>query len=101
MSQAVGTTAAIGSLPSVFDTEPSEWYEQVRGLGPVVWDEELEAWLVSSYAVVKQMALSDHELWDTARAPSLENPPFGMSREELVDFNLAASFIGFQRGDDY
>jgi cytochrome P450 len=101
MRDSAATTGEAGSLTSVFDAEPSEWYEEVRQLGPVVWDEGLESWLVTSYDLVKLMALADHELWETPRAPSLEHPPFGMSREELVDFNLAASFIGFQRGPDY
>ena len=37
------------SLASLVDCDPFPFYESLRARGPVVWDDEMEAWLVTSH----------------------------------------------------
>lgn len=62
LRDSVPTTAGIGSLISIDGIAPWDFYERVRELGEVVWDHELNAWLVSSHRLVREIG-RDGDLW--------------------------------------
>ena len=63
VNASVPTTDSIGSILDQEDVEPWEWFQQVRDLGEVVWDEKAHAWLVTSYDAVLQMSQQDIDVW--------------------------------------
>src|SRR5919204_759856 len=97
----VVTTASIGT----FDKGPTPWpyYAKLAELGEVVWDEGMNAWLVSSYRVMKEAALQDHDVWDTPRiADAPVSPIKGMSKEQWIEFfGPKASAIALLNGQAY
>lgn len=81
------TTEGIGSFTSTFNTDPWEFYEQVRARGDVVWDEEAEIWLLTSYKAVKELAMQDLERWsDPFLTFDPEAPQFGLERMDWVNY---------------
>src|SRR5688572_12484001 len=78
------TTAAttVGSLKHTSGMEPWTFYEQVRELGDLVWDEEMNGWLITSYDLIKEVGRADEELWRSPFTPNLERPPLGMDPDE-------------------
>jgi cytochrome P450 len=79
-------TRAATSLNLTADEDPWEYFEDLRGGGEVVWDEEIEAWLVTSYAACKEMARGDDTLWRPVYIPNDDRPMVGMDNETLVEF---------------
>src|SRR5919201_141267 len=63
----------------------------------------MNAWLVSSYRVMKEAALQDHDVWDTPRiADALVSPIKGMSKEQWIEFfGPKASAIALLNGQAY
>lgn len=51
-------------MRSTEDSEPFDFYAELRTQGQVVWDQGLHAWLVNSYAACKEMLLNDEKLFD-------------------------------------
>jgi cytochrome P450 len=84
--QEIATTAGVGSLGSVTDEVPFEWYDRLRQRGDIVWDEEREAWLVLSYALLREMWRNDEVIWHPPFVHDPEYPLFGMTREEWTEF---------------
>jgi cytochrome P450 len=82
----VPTTEGIGSLSQTADVEPWEFFERVRDAGDVVWDEAAHAWLVSSYELVREIALADQELWRGPFVPDPARPPCGLPLETWLWF---------------
>jgi cytochrome P450 len=81
------TTAGLGgSLTTTADVAPWDYFDRVREAGDVVWDEGLNAWLVSSYELVKDMTRRDHDLWQAPFVPDPEHPPLGLPLDEWTDF---------------
>jgi cytochrome P450 len=71
----------VPSLNSTAEVEPWDYFDEVRRAGDVTWDAEQNAWLVSSYELVKQFAFDDGELWRDPFLPDVEQPPFGLDPE--------------------
>ncbi len=69
------TSAGLPSLTTLHDVEPWPFFEQVRELGPVVWDEGLQAWLVTSHELLKEIARSHEVIWGSARSNELTGLP--------------------------
>lgn len=84
----VRTTSELGlpPIPSIAGTEPWRYYEQLRRAGGIVWDDEMEAWLVGSYDLARQMGVDEGTVWHHPRIPVDEYTPFGWSREDWFDF---------------
>jgi cytochrome P450 len=81
------TDAGLPSLGSGADgLEPWEYFEQVRALGDVVWDEGMNAWLVTSHELLKEMARNDgdEKIWGSSRADDVDLLP--VSLEEWLGF---------------
>jgi cytochrome P450 len=57
------TQTRLPSYRSTADEDPYGFYDRVREAGDVVWDEELGAWLVTSYAACKEMFRNDKVLF--------------------------------------
>jgi cytochrome P450 len=100
----------VGSLQETFDAEPWRFVERVRAAGDIVWDEELNAWLVTSYELMRQIGRDDETLW--ARRPEdvdemfrqrewLER--FGMTEDERLQFQRygATKNLFASRGEDH
>jgi cytochrome P450 len=79
-------TAAIGTLTDTTDVEPWGYFDSLRAAGDVVWDEQLGAWLVSSFDLIKQMSRDDDTLWRNFALDAEFPPPSGLSVEEWVEF---------------
>jgi cytochrome P450 len=89
---APSTTREIGSVRTATDyAEPWEYGERLRSVGEIVWDEESDAWLVSSYELIRQVALGDCVSWSRLESylvnkdDSLPEPRYlGLTREDAV-----------------
>jgi cytochrome P450 len=77
-------TAGLPSLGSAADIEPWEYLEQIRALGDVVWDEEMNAWLVTSHQLLKEISRNDEKLWVSARSDDVTRLP--VSLDEWLGF---------------
>jgi cytochrome P450 len=81
-----GSTAVVvsdlESFATTQDSNPWDYYEQLRALGDVVWDEREKAWLVSSYDLIKEMWLANDSIWQPPFVYDPQNPPMGLSREK-------------------
>jgi cytochrome P450 len=68
--------------------------------GQALWDEERGAWLVPTYAAVRQINL-DEEQWRPAGVPvDDELMPFGISREKYLEFEGAKKIVGL-KGEEH
>lgn len=85
-SAAAATTTDVGSFATTFDADPWDYYERLRELGPVVWDETLKAWLVHSQSLLKAMQLDDDVVWRGSVVYDQERPQLGMTREEWTEY---------------
>lgn len=56
------STGMVDSILSVSE-EPWDWYDGVRALGEIVWDDGASAWLVTSHRLIKEMLRKDIKLW--------------------------------------
>ena len=54
--------AVFPSYRSTIDEDPYGFYERVREAGDVVWDEAVNAWLVTSYPLVREVMRQDKKL---------------------------------------
>lgn len=76
--------AGLPSLSSAADVEPWELLERFRAVGDVVWDEDMQAWLVTSHELLRQIARNDEEVWGSARAEEVHGLP--VTLEEWLGF---------------
>jgi cytochrome P450 len=72
------------SLPELGDREPWDFYEAIRQAGGIAWDEQLGAWLVSSFDLMKEIGRADNKLWLTQDL--FGEAPGGMTREDWRAF---------------
>ncbi|HEY1365903.1 MAG TPA: cytochrome P450 [Gaiellaceae bacterium] len=75
-----------GSLNSTANADPWAYFEELREGGEVVWDDEMNAWLVTSYEACKEMARGDDTFWRPVYIPNDDRPMLGLSREALAQF---------------
>jgi cytochrome P450 len=59
------TSAGLGSFTSTVGSEPFDYYERLRALGDVVWDDNLNSWLVISHEATKEVLRNDQQCWDS------------------------------------
>ena len=76
----------MSSLNLTADVEPWTYFEEVRRGGEVVWDEQMNAWLVTSYEACKEMARGDETVWRPVYIPNDDRPMLGLDRETLAQF---------------
>ena len=76
----------MSSLNLTADVEPWTYFEQLREGGEVVWDEHMQAWLVTSYEACKKMARGDDTSWRPVYIPNDDRPMLGLDRETLAQF---------------
>jgi cytochrome P450 len=82
----VPTTAGIGSLSSVVDVEPWDLYERIRAAGDILWDAELDGWIVSSHELTMQISIDDGDLWRNMFVPTPDRRPMmDMAREDYIE----------------
>jgi cytochrome P450 len=96
------TSERFGSMLELGNAEPWEYYESLRSLGDVVWDEGYGAWLVLSYDLVKQITREDDTTWDlTFRVRENRPAPYGLTDEEWGWFFSFGSerFMAIAEGD--
>src|SRR5579862_841427 len=91
------------SLVATADTDPWTFFERARAEGEVVWDEGANAWLVSSYDLIKEIGRGDGVDWRSPFIPDDDRPPFGLAPEDYVWFmgHGSARAITLLEGDDH
>jgi cytochrome P450 len=93
-----------GSMLTLANAEPWDYYERLRDEGGILWDDELQSWLVLSYEPIKEIALGEHELWDLPYVSRDDGePPLGLTAQAWQDFVGYGSprFLMTDRGDDH
>jgi cytochrome P450 len=81
------STATIESLAGTAEVEPWDFYERLDAAGGVVWDDSFGAWLVTSYDLIREIALADDDLWEVPFVLDREREmPFGMTYEQWTHF---------------
>jgi len=63
------------SYRSTVDRDPFAFYEAVRTRGDIVWDDEMQAWLATSYDAAKQVMRNDKVLFRHPYKDMLEHVP--------------------------
>lgn len=81
-----GLAPALGSLNQTANVDPWEYFSALREAGDVVWDEQMDAWLVTSYEACKEMGRHDDAVWRPLYVPNADRTMLGMDTEELVEF---------------
>jgi cytochrome P450 len=89
----VPTTASIGSLADTEDVLPWDYYARLRELGDVVWDAKMDAWLVSSYELVREVGRKDEVWFERNYVPREGRSQLGMTPEEWLHFIGGGSAI--------
>jgi cytochrome P450 len=79
-------TSALGSLNQTANVEPWEYFDRLRETGEVIRDEQMDAWLVTSYEACKEMGRHDDTVWRPLYVPNDERTMLGMDTETLVEF---------------
>jgi cytochrome P450 len=82
-----GVRRSAGSLGATADQQAWAFYDQARDAGEIVWDEESNAWLITSYDLIKQVFLGDNVDWRTPHVWDPDHPPYGMTLDEWLRFN--------------
>ena len=104
MTEAAHATPKIESLLMTEDIDPWDYFNRLRSVGAVVWDEKLNAWLVSSYQACKQVA-RDEKVWrhpaqdehgDVAGHPYLE-----VDRDAYIKIEGGPRSSQFLRGPEH
>ena len=62
-----------------------EVYDRLRKAGDVVWDEQLNAWLVTSYDLVRRMSQADKGVWRSVLVWTAEQPTMGLDEQTWID----------------
>jgi len=77
-----------GTLSSTADLEPWTYFDRLQGEGGIVWDAALNAWMVSSYDLIKEIGRKDDVVWENfALPPTDQRPaPLGISADDWVWF---------------
>src|SRR6476659_8565411 len=99
----VPTTREIGGgLGSTFDVAPWDYYERLRAMSPIVFDEEQGLWLVTSYDLIKQIWLADQVVWQPPFVYDAADPPLGMTEDEWIEFiGPGRRALSLQTGEEY
>jgi cytochrome P450 len=92
---------ALSAFDSTADRESSGYYDELRSRGPIVRD-EAGCWVVTSHELLRQVALEDQVVWQSAQVYNPERPTFGLTREEWLGIvGPAEQAIGLREGPDY
>jgi cytochrome P450 len=85
------TTAEIGPLRAVENLVPFEYYARLRELGDVVWDDDLNGWIVTSFDLVREITRRDEDIWERTYSLSSSSTHLGMTDAEWEWFIGAGS----------
>jgi cytochrome P450 len=80
-----GGAAGVGSLVETADVDPGPYYRRVREAGNLVWDEQMNAWVATSYELVREITRQDNILWRSPLVPD-DHPPLGLTWERWEEF---------------
>jgi len=83
--------AANRSLLATIDSDPYPFFEELRGQGPLVWDETMKAWLVVSYDLCKYIETRE----DLFRHPYVDVPP------DLIEIKGGRRNVTILHGDEH
>jgi cytochrome P450 len=78
--------SALETLHQTENRDPWDYFDRLRDAGEVVWDSQLDAWLVTSYEACKEMGRGDDTTWRPLYVPNEERPMLGMDNDTLVEF---------------
>jgi cytochrome P450 len=94
------TTAGLGSFAEVVGSEASGYYSRLHQAGDMVWDETLQAWLITSRELVRKVGLEDDSVWQSPLVPDPDHWPLGIEPAAWVEM-LGPSWksISFLEGD--
>jgi cytochrome P450 len=79
-------TAGLGTLETATADEYWEYLERRRGEGDIVWDDELGAWLLFSYDLIRESSLDDDAVWRSIWIRDETDERLGMSDEEWIAY---------------
>lgn len=86
-------SAPIESLRTTADREPYVFYDELRANGPLTWDEEMGAWLNSTYAGCKYVARNEEVLFRHAY--------LDMDADTFIELEGGPRNILFLRAEDH
>jgi cytochrome P450 len=75
----------VASLMDTSDRDTIELHEQLRARGEIFWDQKMNAWLVTSYELAREITRKDVLVWRSPLTPDPENPPFGLDLETYFE----------------
>jgi cytochrome P450 len=79
-------TAGLGTLETASADESWEYLERRRAEGDIVWDDELGAWLLFSYELIRETSLDDDTIWRSIWIRDETDERLGMTDEEWVAY---------------
>jgi cytochrome P450 len=79
------------SMGSVGDLDPYPFYESVRAKGPLVWDESMNGWLVTSHELCRHVELNEN----------MYRHPYADASQELIEIKGGARNITILQGNDH
>ena len=84
-TEAVTTTESIGGFVGTLDQEPWDYLSSVEQLGGVVWDDSMQAFLVSGHELLKELARQDNAMWRHVLQPSTDGRhSMGLTYDQLI-----------------
>ena len=93
--------SAAGPAPATGDiAERWNWYDRLRGVGEIVWDEEREAWLVLSHRLAKELGRGEGTTFLSAMA--YERDGFlGLDWETYCHYQGGAHRVNILTGEQH
>jgi cytochrome P450 len=89
------TTEDIG-LGQQTDRELLGFHERLREAGDIIWDKATDAWIVSSYELIREVFVADDVDWRTNNVWDPDHPPLGLSEEDWIRMNFYGSWRSVQ-----
>lgn len=83
----------IAPLTSTANSEPFDYFDALRSIGPVVWDESMQAWVVTDYEIAKGVMREDKKLF--------RHPFADMMTEAMIAIEGGPRARNFQHGDTH
>jgi cytochrome P450 len=78
------------SLASTANADPGPFLDEVREAGGIVWDEQMNAWIITAHDLVREVSRRDNVDWRTpliAEGESESNAPLGQGWERWTEFS--------------
>ncbi len=95
-------TETVGPFPAMADAEPWDYFERVKELGGVAWDEGAQAYLVCGHELLREVARADNRVWRHMIQPNSadgSNAVLGLNHEQLVEFEGSPNAVFLLNGE--